>query len=115
MKNLPFRRRVRFALSGISVAFRGEASFRTQCLAACLVVAVLLLTRPAAIWWAVLLLACACVLAAELLNTALEHALDALHPGEHPAMRAAKDCAAGAVLVLSAACIALFVAFLAAM
>ena len=41
------------------------------------------------------------VLAAETFNTALEHALDRLHPEQDPAIGLAKDCAAGAVLVLS--------------
>jgi undecaprenol kinase len=112
MKNRPFHRRLHFAVEGIANAFRGEASFRVQCGAAGVVALTLIIKRPDPLWWAVLLLACGAVLAAELLNTALEHALDALHPGIHPGIRAAKDCAAGAVLVLSAASACLFAAFL---
>ena len=41
------------------------------------------------------------VLAAELLNTALEHLADRLHPEQHPVIRTAKDCAAAAVLLAS--------------
>ncbi|WP_241158431.1 diacylglycerol kinase family protein [Cohnella candidum] len=39
------------------------------------------------------------VLSAELMNTAVERAVDLASPDEHPLARAAKDAAAGAVLV----------------
>ena len=110
-KRQPLTRRIRFALAGLREAYRGEASFRTQCAASVLVGLVLLWTRPAPIWWAALTLCCALVLAAELVNTALERALDALHPHDHPGIRAAKDCAAAAVLVLAAGAGLVFAAF----
>ena len=112
MKNQPFRNRLRFALNGWKTAWRGEASFRFQCLAAAGLLGALCLARPGPVWWGVLMLACAAVLAAELFNTALEKTLDALRPERHPQVQAAKDCAAGAVLVLSVAAVCLFVAFL---
>lgn len=111
MKNQPFHRRFGFAFQGLRAAWRGEASFRFQCLACAAVVAVLLWRRPAPLWWALLLTMCALVLAAELLNTAFEAALDLLHPDYHAAIGIAKDCAAGAVLVLSLASAAVFAAF----
>lgn len=111
MKNQAFYRRVGFALKGLAAAWRGEASFRSQCLACAAVVAVLLWRRPAPLWWALLLAMCALVLAAELINTAFEAALDHLHPAHHEAIGVAKDCAAGAVLVLSVASAAVFCAF----
>lgn len=40
------------------------------------------------------------ILAAELFNLALETLTDHLHPARRPAIGAAKDCAAGAVLLL---------------
>jgi diacylglycerol kinase (ATP) len=48
-----------------------------------------------------ILLACALVLSVELLNTALEAAVDLVSPEWHPLARAAKDAAAGAVLAAS--------------
>ena len=45
----------------------------------------------------------ALVLGLELVNTALEHLADHLHPETHAEIRIAKDCAAAAVLVASAA------------
>lgn len=112
MKNQPFYKRVVFALHGIAAALRMESSFRLQCLAALVVVIVLACARPSMIWWALLLLNCGMVLAAELFNTALEHLIDHLHPALHPSIKIAKDCAAGAVLLLSMSAVAVFIAFL---
>lgn len=112
MKNQPFLRRLGFAWHGIVTAWRAEMSLRQQSVAAVGVLITLLWLQPAPIWWAVLLLNCGLVIAAELFNSALEHALDLLHPGPHPAVGLAKDCAAGAVLVLSFSGIILFVCFL---
>lgn len=112
MKNQPFHKRLAFALQGITAALRMESSFRLQCLAALIVVAVLACVRPPMIWWALLLLNCGMVLAAELFNTALEHLIDHVHPALHPSIKIAKDCAAGAVLLLSVSAVAVFIAFL---
>ena len=113
MKNQSFRQRAGFALQGIVCAWRNEASFRQQTFAALGVLLVLIWRQPAVVWWALLLMNCGLVLAAELFNTALEHALDHLHPEQHAAIRMAKDCAAGAVLVLSLTGLGVFITFLA--
>jgi undecaprenol kinase len=112
MKNQRFDRRFGFAAGGIAAAWRNEPSFRCQCAAALGVLAVLAWRRPPLLWWALLLAMCGMVLAAELFNSALEAALDHLHPERHPAIGVAKDCAAAAVLVLSIASAAVFAAFL---
>lgn len=100
-------------MQGIVCAWRGEASFRQQSVVAAGVLLLLLWRRPALVWWALLLMNCGLVLAAELFNTALENALDHLHPEQHDAIRIAKDCAAGAVLVLSLTGFGVFITFLA--
>lgn len=112
MKNQPFHKRLSYSLQGIRTAWRLEASFRFQSLMALGVVALLIGLRPPAIWWALLLMNCGLVLAAELINTALEHALDHLHPEIHPAIKVSKDCAAGAVLIFSLSSLGTFLAFL---
>jgi undecaprenol kinase len=113
MKNQSFRRRAGFAIQGIFCAWRAEASFRQQAVIALGVLLILLWRRPAMVWWALLLMNCGLVLAAELFNTALEHALDHLHPERHAAIEVAKDCAAGAVLLLSLTGLCVFITFLA--
>jgi diacylglycerol kinase (ATP) len=101
MKNQPFASRLGFALGGITWTLRSERSFRVHIAAVVVVTAVLLWLRPAPLWWAVVALACALVLAAELVNTAVEALADHLHPESHPGIRRVKDCAAAAVLVAS--------------
>jgi diacylglycerol kinase (ATP) len=110
-KNQSFHKRLGFAMHGVCTAWHNEASFRTQCCAAVIVLLILAWRRPAPLWWALLLVNCGMVLAAELLNSALEAALDLLHPELHPAVKIAKDCAAGAVLMLSATAGLVFLAF----
>jgi diacylglycerol kinase (ATP) len=111
MKNQPFPARVGFALSGIIHAFRVENGFRVHVLATCAVAIVLGLTRPPAIWWAIAALTVGAVMAAELFNTALEHLTDHLHPQQHASIKIVKDCAAGAVLVVSIGALCVAAAF----
>jgi diacylglycerol kinase (ATP) len=108
MKNRSFAARLRFAIAGLAYAVAAERSIRTQLLAVLVVLGALLYWRPAPVWWALVLLVSMAVLAAELLNTAVERLADLLHPQQHPQIRVIKDCAAAAVLVLSlgALCVA---------
>lgn len=102
MKNQGFSQRLRHAALGLVWAWRREHSFRIQATAAVLTGAVLLILRPAPIWWAIVALVIAVVLAAELFNAAIEALSDHLHPDLHPEIRTVKDLAAAAVLCASA-------------
>ena len=110
MKGRPFRARMGFALAGIRAGWAREASFRSQARLAAAALLALLVLRPAPIWWALVALCCAIVLALELVNSAMEAVIDLLHPGIHPSIKAAKDLLAGAVLVASVAALAVAVA-----
>ncbi len=110
MKNQTFLRRLGYAASGIRKAFQEERSFRIQVGAAFGVTGLLIAMRPAPIWWGLVALTSGAVLAAELFNTALEAVVDRLHPARDPLIGKAKDCAAGAVLLLGFAAIAVAVA-----
>lgn len=113
MKNRPFRQRMGFALEGIRTGWSREASFRAQAaLAGCALFALIVL-RPAPIWWGLVAVTCALVLALELLNSAMEAVIDLLHPGVHPSIKVAKDMLAGAVLAISAAAVVVGVAMVA--
>ncbi len=98
-KNQPFPVRLGFALRGLIHALRSERSVQMQALAFAAVLLALIVLRPAPAWWALAALASAGVIAAELLNTAIEQLADHLHPGLHARIRLVKDCAAAAVLV----------------
>jgi undecaprenol kinase len=111
-KNQAFLTRLRFALAGLAHGFRTERSLRTQALALLAIFVVLLVVRPAAVWWALVVLAGAAVLAAEFFNTALEHLTDHLHPQVHAQIRIVKDCAAAAVLCVALGALAVGLALL---
>lgn len=98
-KNQPLARRLRFAAAGFLHGLAAERSLRLQVILFGLVVIALLILEPGALWWALVMVASAAVLAAELFNTALERLADHLHPDVHPQIRIVKDCAAGAVLL----------------
>ncbi len=106
MKNQGLLRRLGFALTGLQTTWRTEQSFKVHVVATAAVLGVLLWLEPAPVWWAIVTLTVAFVLATEIVNTALEGLADHLHPEQHPAIKAVKDCAAGAVLVASVAALA---------
>jgi diacylglycerol kinase (ATP) len=111
MKNQSFARRLTFAFAGLRTAWRTENSFKVHVLATVAVLAALLTWQPSLLWCAVIVLTVAAVLAAELVNTAIEYLADHLHPDQHPQIKIVKDCAAGAVLVVSLAALAVAAAF----
>ncbi len=101
MKNQRFRERVGFAWAGLRAAWCSERSFRAQAIIAVVVFVAMGVLQPPLIWWALVGTMMVLVLAAELINTALEHLVDHLHPERHPRIKTVKDCAAAAVLLLS--------------
>ena len=111
-QNQPFPVRLGHALRGLRDAWPRERSLRTHALLALAAGAGLAVTGAAAVWWALGALAVAGVMAAELLNTALEALADRLHPERHPEIRFAKDVAAAAVLVAVLGAVAVAAAYL---
>lgn len=99
------RRRRSFAAAwaGILHAVRTQPNFRIQLGAAAGAVALAAALRAPL---APILLASSLVLALEAVNTAVESAVDLACPEPHPAARAAKDCAAGAVLIAAVGAVA---------
>jgi diacylglycerol kinase (ATP) len=106
MKNRSLFARIGFAVAGWKAAWMRERSFRTQTMLAAAALLALLILRPGPIWWALVAVTCALVLALELINSALEGLIDLLHPEIHPEIKAIKDMLAGAVLMISCAALA---------
>jgi undecaprenol kinase len=98
-KNQSLVARMRFACAGFAQGLRAEQSLRLHVLAFALVLIALAVFRPEPAWWALVILASAGVISAELINTAIERLADRLHPEVHPVIGMVKDCAAAAVLV----------------
>ena len=103
MKNRGFAERLAFAVAGLKAGWQRERSFRTHVVFAGLAAGALLVLRPAPVWWGLVAVVIALVLALELVNSAIEAIIDLLHPGQHPEIKAAKDMVAGAVLTISVA------------
>jgi undecaprenol kinase len=112
MKNRNFLHRLGYALTGLKVSWRTERTFRTMVAGLAFVVVVLAATRPAPVWWAILLLVAGAVVALELVNTAVEKLTDHIHPDQHAIVGIVKDTLAGAVLTMSTTSLLVFAAFL---
>jgi undecaprenol kinase len=109
-KNQPLRARLACAWHGLAHAARTQASLQLQLAVGCGALLALLVLRPEAVWWALVGLASALVLAAELFNTALEQLADELHPQTSEGIRLVKDCAAAAVGLAALGALAVAVA-----
>ncbi len=101
MKNQPFFRKLRNASAGIHFAWSAEQSFRTEVFLGIGTLVAFAILRPAAVWWALIVLCITLVLVAELANSAIEMLADHLHPDLHPIVGRVKDMLAGMVLVMS--------------
>ena len=87
-----------FAWAGIAHSYRTQPNFRIETWAAVLALALTVWLRAPL---APIALACALVLALELVNTAVEAVVDLVSPEPHPLAGVAKDAAAAAVLLAS--------------
>lgn len=105
MKNKRFIDRLGFAVNGLVHAIKSEKSVRTHLAATLGVFTILGVVQPELFWWAIVTLVAINVIAAELINTAIETLCDRIHPDHDPAIKLIKDIGAGAVLVVSAGAI----------
>lgn len=90
-----------YAFRGLKFLFRTQIHFRIEVAITVVVVFLGFWFCVTASEWMILLLCCASVLGAEALNSALEVALDRLHPERHPLIGKSKDMAAAGVLLLA--------------
>lgn len=96
------------ALRGLSVAFGSERNLKIHTAIAFVAVTMAIYLRFDAMSWALLFLAVGLVITAELLNTALERAVDMFTGGEYNNLaKDAKDVAAGAVVCASVTSVAI--------
>jgi diacylglycerol kinase len=98
-------RSFRFAGQGIADLFRYENNAKVHLLIAVLVLIAGLWIGLSRVEWAILVTQIGLVWAAEAINTALEKLCDFVSPGIHPHIKAIKDMASGAVLILAVAAV----------
>lgn len=92
-------RSFRQAFAGIVEALRSERHMQVHSVATLLVIAVAAWLKLPGGEWLWLLAAITAVWVAELMNTAIERTIDRISLDRHPLAKAAKDTAAGAVLI----------------
>ncbi len=105
LRNKTFCESLGCASQGIVKIMVSEPNFRRQLLMAVGVAGLSWWLRISVIQAVLMLIVAMNVLALEMVNSALETALDALHPDYHTGVERAKDMAAGAVLVASVAAV----------
>jgi diacylglycerol kinase (ATP) len=100
-----------YSLAGLRAGW-GETAFRQECIAAIVLI-------PAAFWlgqhWTETALLCGsviCVMVVELLNTAIETAIDRVGPEWHDLSKRAKDMGSAAVLLSLLLCVGIWLAAL---
>ena len=99
-------RSFRFAFIGIGDAIRTERNMRIHVAFAVLALVACAVLRCTPMEWVAVIVMVALVFAGELVNTAIESAVDLASPEMDPLAKRAKDCAAGAVLVFAIAAVA---------
>lgn len=101
MKEQRFSESLTNAIKGVGHTWRTERNFRIHSAAVVLVLIIAGTAKLQPLEWAMLFLAITLVLVCELVNTAIENAVDLFMQDFHPLAQVAKDVAAGAVLVAS--------------
>ena len=99
-----FIRSFRYALSGMKQA-AAEQNFRVDIIAAIVVLAVSFFTKLSLLEWVIIIMLIAGMLALEMMNSAVERVVDLVTSDYHPLAKAAKDIAAGAVLIYAIAAV----------
>lgn len=100
-------RKFAWAMAGIAAVIREEQNMRIHLLAAGTAVGLGWILDLQRFEWGLLVIAIVMVLAAEVINTAVERVVDLITPQYHPLAEKAKNMAAGAVLLTSIAAVLL--------
>jgi diacylglycerol kinase len=100
-----FLRSFAYASAGIAYVVRTQRNARVHIAIGLAVVLAGIGFRVSAVEWAILSLTFGLVFAAEIMNTVAEATVDLVTQAQHPLAKAAKDAAAGAVLVTALAAV----------
>lgn len=98
-KKDPLYRSFQYAIQGIAAGIKKERNMKIHCTVMVLVIIAGLMVKLSAVKWCICLIFFGLVLSLELVNTALEAAVDLVTEERKPLARLAKDTAAGAVLI----------------
>lgn len=96
-----FIRSFGFSIEGLKYAYKYEQSMLIHVIATICVIAANIFFGVAGFEWLISLMAIGMVLSAELINTAIEAAVDLVTLEIHPLAKIAKDCGSAATFVLA--------------
>ena len=96
-----FLRSFKYSIDGLVYAYKYEQSMMIHVFATICVIAVNILFHVTAFEWLITLVCVGMVLAAELINSAVEAVVDLITLKEHPLAKIAKDCTSAATFVLA--------------
>ncbi len=96
-----FAAKLSYALQGIQYGVVTQVNLRIHLAVAVLAIVLGFALQVSLTRMMVVIVLCGAVIAAELLNTGIECAVNLVSPGYHPLAKAAKDTAAGAVFILA--------------
>ncbi|HEV2010384.1 MAG TPA: diacylglycerol kinase family protein [Candidatus Limnocylindria bacterium] len=99
-----------YAIEGLAYLVRTQRNFRIHLLVALAALASGAASGLSAVEWAILVVTIALVIMTEGLNTGIELAVSLVSPERRPEAKAAKDIAAGAVLVAAIASVGVGIA-----
>ena len=112
--NWRYYKNFRFAFRGLKTVFSSETTFRLHTLIAILVIVYSWYRGIEKIYWVVVLIIIALVMALEIFNSAIERLVDMLAPRTHKFAKEVKDLLAAMVLLVSLFAAAIgFIVFLA--
>lgn len=100
MKSKNFYQSFKCALSGIISSFKSERNLKIDIVITLLVILLGFILKISAMEWVAIVLCITTVIGAELLNTAIEHAVDLTTTEITYVAKLAKDAAAGGVLFM---------------
>jgi diacylglycerol kinase len=101
MKRKNLRNSFKYAFNGIKLATKEETNMRIHIVIMVLVIIAGFCFRISIIEWLICLICFGLVIAAEMINTAIETVVDMAMPKINEKAKIAKDVAAGAVLVMA--------------
>lgn len=90
-----------YAVEGICLALKKERNLKIQAAVAVVVTIAAFMTGISQTEWFIILILFGGVFALEMMNSAVERAVDLVTVEQHPLAKQAKDLAAGAVLVFA--------------
>ena len=97
-----------FSAAGLRAAWANEAAFRQECVLAALLTPLAFWIAPTAVERSLLIGSCVLVLVIELINSAIEAAIDRIGLDQHVLSGRAKDLGSAAVLVSLALAVAVW-------